>query len=166
MFEIVSAYATTLSRGAESLPQLVPPPDVHVLRGDGNEGVKLSELVEGKDDLPETVKEGARFVDPRENFTLGLWSLLVFIGRLLVKQVLGPALGLGEKGENRYVHISGACVEDWVKRCQVELDKAAERGELEEGVGLQLTKNDVLSAYWLKVDIVFPLSRFRCFGPM
>ncbi|KAI5844027.1 hypothetical protein DFP73DRAFT_75213 [Morchella snyderi] len=150
MFEIVSAYATTLSRGTESLPQLVLPLDVHVLRGNGSEGVKLSELVEGKDDLPETVKEGARFVDPRENFTTGLWSLVKFIVRLLVNQVLRPMVGLGEKGEDRYVHVSGACIEDWVKRCQVELDKAAERGELEEGAGLRLTRNDVLSAYWLK----------------
>ena len=96
--------------------------------------------------------ENVRFVDPAENFAFGNLHLAWHIGYLAV-QSIGQLLGLVERTEERYIHLSGQLVQQWRDSCQKELEGMAKNGELLEGAGIELTKNDVIAAWYLKVTL-------------
>lgn len=65
---------------------------------------------------------------------------------------LRQAVGWAERSQDRYVWLPGAFVQKLKEECQCVLDKAAKSGELEqEGAGLRLTDNDVITAWFMKV---------------
>ena len=104
MFSIVKAYCDLVCN--RSIPKLVLPPDITT---------PLSTLVEGEDSLPVGVSmENVRFVNPAENFALGNLHLALHIGYLAV-QSIGQLLGLVERTEERYIHLSGQLVQRWLR---------------------------------------------------
>lgn len=142
MFDVVKAYCDLVCN--RSIPKLVLPPDITT---------PLSTLVEGEDSLPVGLSmENIRFLDPAENFALGNLHLASHIGYLAV-QSIGQLVGLVERTEERYIHLSGQLVQRWQDNCQKELERMVKSGELLEGAGIELTKNDVITAWYLKVTL-------------
>ena len=142
MFNIVKAYSDLVCN--RSIPKFVLPPDIVT---------PLSTLVEGEDTLPIGVSmENVRFVDPAENFALGNLHLAWHIGYLAV-QAIGQLIGLVERTEERYIHLPGQLVQRWRDDCQKELEGLAKSEELLDGAGIELTKNDVITAWYLKVTL-------------
>ncbi|KAF8990943.1 hypothetical protein BDQ17DRAFT_1313633 [Cyathus striatus] len=137
-YDVVNAYCDLVN--SRPIPELIPPPDITSL---------LSDQVNGADDLPPSVHPNHPHLHPRANFVLGLAGIVKYLGVALIKTVVAK-LGLGERDDERMVHIPVDFVTTLRKECQDELDEAAKRGELEEGAGLQLTKNDVITAWFLK----------------
>ncbi|TFK37358.1 hypothetical protein BDQ12DRAFT_564762, partial [Crucibulum laeve] len=134
-FDVVQAYCDTVA--GKTIPTITLPPDV-----------PMSSLVYGEDTLPKSVAEQAPYVHPRDNFSLGLIGYLKFLGSALYK-VIAPKLGLEEPGLEQFVHLPAAYVLQVQIKCQAELAEATKNGDLSEGASLQLTKNDVITAWLL-----------------
>ncbi|KAF8991436.1 hypothetical protein BDQ17DRAFT_281308, partial [Cyathus striatus] len=139
-FNIVKAYADVINGNLKLIPRLIPPSDIHTL---------LSGMVEGEDSLPPSVNPNNPYVHPKANYTLGFIGLFMFIWITLLNMSLAK-IGVTEREMEKCVHIPGELVELLRERCQEELNNASERGELKEGSGLHLTKNDVITAWFIK----------------
>lgn len=140
MFSVVKTYCDLVC--SRSILKLVLPPDITT---------PLSTLVEGEDSLPVGISmENVRFVDPAENLALGNLYLAWHVGYLAAISI-GQLLGLLERTEERYIHLSGKLVQRWRDDCQKELEGMAKNGELLQGDGTELTKNDIITAWYLKV---------------
>ncbi|KAF8988278.1 hypothetical protein BDQ17DRAFT_1433432 [Cyathus striatus] len=137
-YDVIKAYCDIIS--GNPIPKLVPPPDITT---------RLSEYVHGKDDLPLSVSTNHPHLHPRANFKLGIVRLSRYIGGILVKTVLAK-VGLSEGEDERMVHVPEDFVLQLREECQRELDEATKTGDLAEGYGLELTKNDVITAWFLK----------------
>ncbi|TFK37075.1 hypothetical protein BDQ12DRAFT_685767 [Crucibulum laeve] len=135
-FDIVQAYCDTVA--GKTIPTITLPPDI-----------PMSALVHGEDTLPKSVAEHAPNVHPEDNFSLGLIGYLKFVGSTLYK-VIAPKVGLEEQGLEQFVHLPATYVLQLQARCQAELDEATKNGDLREGAGLQLTKNDIITAWLLR----------------
>ncbi|KAI5776256.1 hypothetical protein EDC01DRAFT_715175 [Geopyxis carbonaria] len=138
VYDVVKAYSHLIA--GKPISRIVLPPDVKT---------PLSALVEGSDSLPENVRKNAPFVHPAENFAVGVSPLVKYIGHALLG-VASAKIGWGEGERERYIHLPGELVQTWRRECQEELDKAALSGGLGDGAGLELTKNDVITAWFLK----------------
>lgn len=79
----------------------------------------------------------------------GLKGLVPYLAKCFWGKCLAK-VGLEEQDDERMVHIPKEFLERLRAQCLVELDQAAKKGELEEGAGLEVTRNDVLSAWILK----------------
>jgi hypothetical protein len=139
-FDVAKAYCDIVN-GRQPL-QLIPPPDLSCL---------LSEKINGEDALPPSVRPGHPTVGPQSgSLAPGMKPLLNYMGSWLWAK--GKAqVGLEEQDDERMVHLPKIFVSELRERCQAELDEAAKKGELEEGAGLQVTNNDVVTAWLLKV---------------
>jgi hypothetical protein len=139
-FTVVKAYCDLVSN--RPIPKLVPSPDITT---------PLSTQVEGKDSLPAGISmENARFLNPAENLAVGNLYLAQNLGYLM-GQGFGRLVGVVPQTEERYIHLSRQLVQRWRDDCQKELERMAKDGELPEGAGIELTKNDVITAWYLKV---------------
>ncbi|TFK35478.1 hypothetical protein BDQ12DRAFT_668565 [Crucibulum laeve] len=135
-FDIIEAYCNLIS--GKPIARITLPPHV-----------PLSTMVHGRDELPPSVPANAPFIHPAENFTTGALSYVSFVGKVIYK-VLAPKLGIDEPNEEKYIHLPASFVLDLQSTSQIQLDQAAKLGELKEGVGLTLTKNDVITAWLLR----------------
>ncbi|KAH6911474.1 hypothetical protein BKA70DRAFT_1099038 [Coprinopsis sp. MPI-PUGE-AT-0042] len=138
-FDVAEAYCDIVNG---RLPlELIPPPDISCF---------LSEKINGEDKLPPSVRPGHRTVGPLSgSITPGVKPLLTYIGSCFWGKFKAK-VGLEEQDDERMVHLPSGFVSQLQVLCQEELDTAAKNGELEEGAGLELTKNDVVSAWILK----------------
>lgn len=139
LYDIIKAYCDII--WDRPIPDLILPPDTKV---------PLSSLVQGKDSLPENVDEDIRLPHPSKNFAFGFRSLLLVIGYIFLRLFAGW-LGILPSSEWKYIHLPKGIVEGWRDECQKELDEDASKGRLREGAGVELTKNDVITAWFLKV---------------
>ncbi|KAF8990942.1 hypothetical protein BDQ17DRAFT_1433430 [Cyathus striatus] len=165
-YDAIHAYVSILS--GRSIPQLIPPPDIESL---------LSESVRGEDKLPPSVRPHPH-VDLRSNYTLGFWGFAIYIFMSFFNS-LRAALGLEEKDEEKMVHLPAEFVESLRNGCQDELEEDTLEGEMIEGKGLELSKNDVITAWLMKgayathrpsdrqgVDISFGFNYRRFLDPL
>lgn len=122
--------------------ELIPPPDLSCF---------LSEKINGEDKYPPNVHPGHFTVGPQSgSITPGIKPLLTYFTSCLMGK-LKANLGLEEKDDERMIHLPAEFVARLRARCQAELDDAAKNGELKEGAGVELVKNDIVSAWILKV---------------
>jgi hypothetical protein len=124
------------------IPKLLLPPDVET---------PLSCLVIGENSAPANMLVDMSFLHPAENYSRGFGTLAKVIGMALIRQI-GQKIGLTEKIEDRYIHLSSKIVEEWRVSCQNELNEIAGRGLQEMDESLCLTKNDVIAAWFMKVS--------------
>jgi hypothetical protein len=149
-YELIQVYCDLVAN--KKIPTITVPPDVET---------PLSNLVLGTDNLPAVVRSGrGAFVDPSENVSVGFWPLMKFIAAALSRTLLSK-IGLNAKDELRFIHIPATIVKQWQEECQRELDHLASEGKLKEGAGLRLSKNDILTAWFLKVDSFITLHIFH-----
>jgi hypothetical protein len=124
--------------------ELIPPPDLTCF---------LSEKINGEDKYPPNVRPGHFTVGPQSgSITPGVKPLLTYFTSCLTEKVKAN-FGFEEKDDERIIHLPAQFVAQLKERCQAELDEAARNGELEEGAGLELVRNDVVSAWILKVRL-------------
>ncbi|KAF8988280.1 hypothetical protein BDQ17DRAFT_1334624 [Cyathus striatus] len=71
-------------------------------------------------------------------------------GRISYRPALRAVLGLEEKDEEKMVHLPAEFVESLRNGCQDELEEDTLEGEMIEGKGLELSKNDVITAWLMK----------------
>ncbi|KAH6905455.1 hypothetical protein BKA70DRAFT_1153136 [Coprinopsis sp. MPI-PUGE-AT-0042] len=138
-YDIAKAYCDIVNDRAPL--NLIPPPDISCF---------LSEKINGEDKLLPSVRPGNHTVGPQSNsVTPGAVPLLTHIGSCVWGKCKAK-VGLEEQEDDRMVHLPSAFVSQLRARCQAELDNVAKNGELEEGAGLEVTKNDVVTAWILK----------------
>jgi hypothetical protein len=140
IYDTVKAYCDLVC--GRKIPELILPPDVDT---------PLSHLVVGEDSASAHKLENVRFLHPIETHINSLATLAKVVGMALFKRI-GRKIGLTERIEDRYIHLSGKIVEEWRKDCQNELNELAGRGLLEIDENLRLTKNDVIAAWIMKVS--------------
>ncbi|KAF8990928.1 hypothetical protein BDQ17DRAFT_1433417 [Cyathus striatus] len=166
-YDTIKAYCNLVSGNA--IPELIPPLDISTC---------LSELVHGEDSLPPNVRKDHPHLHPSVNFSLGFVAVAKYVGTSLFAKLMAK-VGLAEGDDERMVHVPGGFVEELRNQCQDELNEAARRGELEEGAGLELSRNDVLTAWFLKssyassvpsetqgIDLYFSVNYRSFLGPL
>jgi hypothetical protein len=139
-YDVVRSYCRLIA--GEAPPQLVFPPDTEV---------PLSKLVQFAGSFPENnPDQDDRFVNPSDNFALGIAPVMKYIGHTFL-QSAKAMIGLSEGHEERYIHLPNGLVQEWRRNCQEELEEAVAQGKLEAAAGVELSKNDVITAWFLKV---------------
>jgi hypothetical protein len=140
IYDIIKGYCDLVSD--RPIPTVTLPPAITT---------PLSACVQGEDSLPASVSsESAPFVDAAENFAIGTIAVVKYVWNWLSRDIAAK-LGFGDKTEERYIHLPGKLVQQWRNDCQKELEQLAKDGALTEGAGIELTKNDVIAAWFLKV---------------
>nr|QDO73506.1 PeniE [Penicillium griseofulvum] len=131
-FEVVSAFCDLLANRA--IPHFALPPDAR--------GLKLSDHITGGDDNV-TSDELGDFEPPEKNWNIGVVKAATMMWRVLIAQ-FWKTLGLREKLTEKYIHLPG----DWVDEVRNQAQK--ELSSLPESSDVELTRNDIISAWYLK----------------
>lgn len=136
LYEVVKSYRDLVS--GLDIPKIVLSPAVEI---------PLSTLIEDPLDLDHQ-SESAFLGAPLVFNPFTILSKAEVDVKWYDKQV---ELASREKGKELYVHLTANLVQGWQDDCQREIEEAASSGMLEEASGIKLTKNDVLTAWFLKV---------------
>ncbi|KAF9002295.1 hypothetical protein BDQ17DRAFT_1243465 [Cyathus striatus] len=144
-YDVAKAYCNLLS--GRPIPQLIPPPDITSL---------LSKSIEGEDNLPFNIRSN-QYIHPKMDYTIGYLAHLKLLGLSILKVAVAKLM-FGEKDEHKMIHLPVDFVAQLRKSCQDDLEEAGIRGELSEGEGVELTKNDVITAWLLKNTYAFQSS--------
>jgi hypothetical protein len=127
---VVQAFCNLLSN--KSIPRFALPPDA--------EGIRLSDTMTVK---TEWTKEKYNFYynNHAENLDSGILKLGRLLWRVLLA-TLAEKIGLAEKLTTKFIHVPGAWVDELRTKSQEDL-----RAGL---LGVELTRNDVIAAWYLK----------------
>ncbi|KAJ5521004.1 hypothetical protein N7463_001457 [Penicillium fimorum] len=131
-FEVVSAFCDLLSNRA--IPAFALPPDAR--------GIRLSDHITGSENKVYSDHFGG-FEPPEKNWNIGVVKVAKMMWRVAVAQ-LWKSLGLREKLSEKYIHLPG----DWVDKIRTKAQK--ELSNFPEASGVELTRNDIISAWYLK----------------
>lgn len=135
MFDIIKAYATLVS--GKPIPSLVSTWDEKV--------DPMSKLVPDFDILSK--QDSADSVPTLDGYQVGTWAILLTASHMLWKWVK-RSTGFAGMPEERYVYIPSGWINDIRQRAIKELSDDEETKD----VAATLTKQDIITAWFLKVS--------------
>ncbi|KGO46570.1 hypothetical protein PEX1_036320 [Penicillium expansum] len=128
--EVVKAFCDLLSD--KPIPLFALPPDA----GD----VRMSDLMKVKNECTET-ESSLHYQTHAENYAIGIFKLAMTVWRVLLT-ILAVKLGFLEDLTTKFISIPGTWVEELRIKSQMELKYCSPE--------VQLTRNDVIAAWYLK----------------
>ncbi|KAJ5971285.1 uncharacterized protein N7479_001203 [Penicillium vulpinum] len=129
-FEVVRAFCDLLSK--KSIPRFALPPDA--------EGTRLSDKMIAKTEWTKE-KRDMYYNTHAENLDNGIFKFGRLLWRVL-SATFAENLGFAEKLSTKFIHVPGAWVDELRAKSQEELNRSL--------LDINLTRNDVLAAWYLK----------------
>ncbi|KAJ5382565.1 hypothetical protein N7517_000476 [Penicillium concentricum] len=129
-WEVIRASCDLLSN--KPIPLFALPPDV----GD----VRMSDLMKAKNERTET-ESNFHHQMHTQNWDSGIFKLAIIVWRVLLT-VLAVKFGFREDFKTKFIYIPGA----WVDELRIKSQEELKDGSRE----IQLTRNDVIAAWYLK----------------
>ncbi|KAJ5826907.1 hypothetical protein N7447_003670 [Penicillium robsamsonii] len=129
-WEVVKAFCDLLSN--KTIPLFALPPDA----GD----VRMSDLIKVKNGRTET-EANFHYQMHSQNYDSGIFKLAIIVWRVLLA-VLAVKFGFREDFKTKFVYISGT----WVDELRIK----SQEGLKDCSPEIQLTRNDVIAAWYLK----------------
>ncbi|KAJ5158368.1 uncharacterized protein N7500_008019 [Penicillium coprophilum] len=129
-WEVVKAFCDLLSN--KPIPLFALPPDV----GD----VRMSDLMKVKHESTKA-ESNFHYQMHAQNYDSGIFKLVITMWHVLLA-ILAVKLGFREELKTKFIHISGTWVDELRVKAQAELKGCSPE--------IQLTRNDVIAAWYLK----------------
>lgn len=129
-WEVVKAFSDLLSN--RPIPLFALPPDA------GN--VRMSDLIKVKTECTET-ESNFHYQTHAQNYDSGIFKLAMTVWHVLLT-ILAMKFGLLEEFTTKFIYIPGAWVDELRMKSQTELKDCSSE--------IQLTRNDVIAAWYLK----------------
>ncbi|OQE41057.1 hypothetical protein PENCOP_c005G02527 [Penicillium coprophilum] len=129
-WEVVKAFCDLLSN--KPISSFALPPDA----GD----VRMSDLMKGKNESTKA-ESNFHYQMHAQNYDSGVLKLVITVWRVLLA-ILAVKFGFREELQTKFIHVPGTWVDELRARSQAELKGCSPE--------IQLTRNDVIAAWYLK----------------